>query len=63
MEEMLNWAGTYLRVVLAMIFFLTPGMAFWLVVAGLLVAVHRLRHSNLYRNVRNRFREAASPSS
>lgn len=60
MGEMLNWAGTTWRVVLALVFFLTPGVAFWLVVAGLVAAVRRFRHSKLYLMVRNRVRAAAS---
>lgn len=60
MDEMLNWAGTFLRVVLAVIFFVTPGMAFWLLVAGLVAMVRRLRRSNLYLTVRNWLRATAS---
>jgi hypothetical protein len=60
MGELLNCAGTCLRVVLAVIFFVTPGMAFWLVVVGLVAAVRRFRHSNLYLALRNRVRATAS---
>ncbi len=62
MEEMLNWAGICLRVVLAVVFLVTPGMVFWLVVTGLLIAVRRFRRSHLYLTVRNSVREAVSPS-
>jgi hypothetical protein len=63
MEEILNWAGTCLRVVLATMFLVTPGVAVWLVVAGILVAVRRFGRSSLYLTVRNRVRPAASPPS
>lgn len=63
MEELLNWAGTCLAVVLATIVFLTPGVAFWLVASGILVAVRRFAGSGLYLTLRNRVRLAASPSS
>jgi hypothetical protein len=63
MEEILNCAGTCLRVVLAVVFFVTPGMAFWLVVASLVAAVRRFRHSDLYLNLRNRVGATASLSS
>jgi len=62
MEEILNWAGACLRVMLAMIVFLTPGVAFWLVVTGILVAVRRFAGSRPYLIVRNRLRPAASQS-
>ncbi len=63
MEELLNGAGTFLRVMLATVFFVTPGMAFWLVVAGILVAIRRFGRSNLYLTMRNRLRPAASTPS
>jgi hypothetical protein len=63
MEELLNYAETCLHVVLAVVFFVTPGMVFWLVVAGLVAAVQRFTHSNLYLTVRNRFWAAESLSS
>lgn len=63
MEEILNWAGTCSRVVLATIFFITPGMAFWLVVTGIVVAIRRFARSSLYLTVRNRVRPAASAPS
>lgn len=63
MEVLLDWAGTGLRVLLATIFFLTPGMAFWLVVVGIVMAIRRFGRSSLYLTVRNRFRPAASSPS
>ena len=63
MEELLNWAGTGLAVVLATMVFLIPGLAFWFLMSGILVALRRFADSGLYLTVRNRFRLAASPSS
>lgn len=63
MEEILNWGGTFWRVVLATIFFITPGVVFWLVVAGILAAVRRFARSSLYLTLRNKVRPAASTPS
>lgn len=54
MAEVLHWAGTCLRAVLGVIFILTPGVAFWLVVLGLLAMVRWIGRSNLYQIARSK---------
>lgn len=62
MAEVMQCAGTGLRVVLAVIFMVTPGIAFWLVVLGFLAMVRRFGRSNLYQIARNKVRVVFSPS-
>jgi hypothetical protein len=53
MVDILLFAETSVRVVLAVIFLVTPGIAFWLVVTGLAVLIRRLGSSKPFRAVRN----------
>lgn len=41
MAEILEWVGECLRVLVASIFALTPGIVFWLVVIGVVAIVQR----------------------
>lgn len=63
MVEVMQWAGICWRVVLAVIFFVTPGIAFWLVVVGLAILIRRFLRSNTWQIVRNKVRVAFSLSS
>lgn len=57
MAEVLRWVGDCFRVVVATIFFLTPGMVFWLVVIGVIVAAHRSKGTGLYKTIRDKTQE------
>jgi hypothetical protein len=57
MAEVLRWVGDCFRVVVATIFFLTPGMVFWLVVVGVIAAVHRSKGTGLYKTIRDKTQE------
>ena len=51
MEPVLVWFGTVLRVMLAGILALTPGMLVWLVVLSIVLAARWVGHSSLYQRL------------
>lgn len=53
MADILLFAETSMRAVLAVIFLVTPGIAFWLVVTGLVVVIRRLASSKQFRAERS----------
>jgi hypothetical protein len=53
MVDILLFAETSMRAALAVIFLVTPGIAFWLVVTGVVVMIRRLGSSKLFRAERN----------
>lgn len=61
MAEIFRWAAACGRVAVAAIFALTPGMVFWLLVIGVIVAIHRVRHARLYQSVCDRIRAILKP--
>lgn len=61
MAEILRLVAVWGRVAVAAIFALTPGMVFWLLVIGVIVAIQRVRHTRLYQNVCDRIRSILKP--
>jgi hypothetical protein len=53
MAEILLFLETTMRAVLAVIFLVTPGIAFWLVVTGLVLVIRRLAGSKPLRAERS----------
>jgi hypothetical protein len=53
MAEVVEVAGICLRVVLGVIFMLTPGMVFWLAVVGIGLAIQRICRADLLRRSRD----------
>jgi hypothetical protein len=49
MSEILQFVDTGLRVVLALVFLVSPGIVFWLVVSGLVFMIRRLASRKLCR--------------
>jgi hypothetical protein len=47
MAEIVQFVETCLRVALGLVFLVSPGIAFWLVVSGLLFMIRRLAGRNL----------------
>jgi hypothetical protein len=58
MEQLFQVAEVGLQAILAVLFVLTPGLVFWLVVVGLAVVVRRIRQS-IPQAMRMRKREPA----
>ncbi len=58
MEQVLEWLGTVLRLMLAGIFALTPGTLVWLAVLGVFLAFRLVGRSNLYQRLFRRDRVA-----
>jgi hypothetical protein len=56
MVEVLEWIGICGRVLLAVFFFTAPGIAFWLVAAGLVAVIRLFKRSNLYQMARHKVR-------
>jgi len=61
MAEVLLWVENCSRALLGLIFFLTPGVVFWLVVIGIVIVFQRISHTDLYRIVRDTIRESLQP--
>jgi hypothetical protein len=49
MNEIVQFVDTGLRVVLALVFLVSPGIAFWFVVSGLVFMIRRLTSRKLCR--------------
>ena len=49
MNEIVQFVDTGLRVVLALVFLVSPGIAFWFVVSGLVFMIRRLTSGKLCR--------------
>jgi hypothetical protein len=54
MADILLFAQTSMRVLLAVIFLVTPGVAFWLVVTGFVVMIRRMGSSKPFRAERKK---------
>jgi hypothetical protein len=52
MQEVLHWATTALRVLLAATLALAPGMSVWLLVIGVVLILRRLGDSDLVQGLR-----------
>jgi len=61
MTEIFRWAAACGRVAVAAIFALTPGMVFWLLVIGVMVAIQRVRHTRPYQSAGDRIRAILKP--
>ena len=53
MEQVLEWIAIVLRVLLASMIALTPGMLVWLAVVSVFVAVRHLVGSSLFQRLRH----------
>jgi hypothetical protein len=58
MEQVLEWLGTVLRVMLAGMIALTPGTIGWLVILSVFLAIRWVGRGDLYRRLRHRGRTA-----
>ena len=57
MGEALRWAGDFLRVVVAVMIMLTPGIVFWLVVIGIIAIIQQWSRTSLYQTVQGKIQE------
>jgi len=58
MGEVLRWAGDFLRVVVAVMIMLTPGIVFWLVVIGIIAIIQQWSSTGLYQTVQGKIQES-----
>jgi UPF0716 family protein affecting phage T7 exclusion len=61
MTEVLGFAADGFRVIVAGIFALVPGIAFWLAVIGLLLIIQWVSQAPLYQIAQNKIRESLKP--
>ncbi|TEU16474.1 MAG: hypothetical protein E3J21_10650 [Anaerolineales bacterium] len=62
MGEVLQWAGDFLRVVVATMIMLTPGIVFWLVVIGIIAIIQQWNRTGLYQTIQDKIQESLRQS-
>ena len=62
MEQVFEGLGTVLRAMLGLLFVVGPGVLFWMVVAGVVMAVRWVAHGGPFERVHHKSQATSSPS-